>query len=29
MLSSERVFQIINLQAEKDLRNDYDNEIGL
>jgi hypothetical protein len=29
MLSSERVFQIINLQAEKELRNDYDNEIGL
>jgi ABC-type multidrug transport system fused ATPase/permease subunit len=29
MLSSERVFQIINLQGEKELRNDYDNEIGL
>jgi ABC-type multidrug transport system fused ATPase/permease subunit len=29
MISSERAFQIINLQAEKELRNDYDREIGL
>jgi hypothetical protein len=29
MISSERAFQIINLPAEKDLRNDYDKEIGL
>ena len=29
MISSERAFQIINLKGEKDLRNDYDKEIGL
>jgi hypothetical protein len=29
MISSERAFQIINLKSEKELRSDYDREIGL
>jgi len=29
MMSSERAFQIINLPSEKDMRTDYDKEIGL